>query len=252
MSGPIRESQGAVPDPKERPNPVWQAWGSQAAASSGHGSRFSLGPPVTGGRVGFWVSQHRGGSAAGTGSARNGDHARPNGKQPPSPCPRAAEIKRKRRKRHFDFNTKQIIPPGIEQNKSEWSLMAVIPARKATASGPGPADPAQLGRDRALMGCLPTTRRRGGWSPWPARVPKLLSLWSSLLLGWLPVEPKSLPGQWLSNLGEGASESSGGLVKAHIAKPQPQNFRFGGWGGVGSENLHFLGNACCCWSRTPL
>lgn len=51
--------------------------------------------------------------------------------------PRAAEIKRKRRERRFDSNTKQIIPPGMEQNKSEWSLMAVIPPCQATAGGPG-------------------------------------------------------------------------------------------------------------------
>lgn len=53
------------------------------------------------------------------------------------PGPRAAKIKRKRRERRFDFNTKQIIPPGMEQNKSEWSLMAVIPPRQATAGGSG-------------------------------------------------------------------------------------------------------------------
>lgn len=68
------------------------------------------------------------------------------------PGPREAEIKRKRRERRFDSNTKQIIPPGMEQNKSEWSPMAVIPPRQATAGGPRPADPATLGGDGTLGG----------------------------------------------------------------------------------------------------
>lgn len=42
----------------------------------------------------------------------------------------------------------------MEQNKSEWSLMAVIPPREATAGGPGPADPETFGRDRGLAGPL--------------------------------------------------------------------------------------------------
>jgi hypothetical protein len=55
--------------------------------------------------------------------------------------PRAAEIKRKSRERRFDSNTKQIIPPGMEQNKSERNLTAVIPPRKPPPAAPGPGDP---------------------------------------------------------------------------------------------------------------
>ena len=136
------------------------------------------------------------------------------------PRPRAAGIKRKRRERRFDSNTKQIIPPGMEQNKSEWSLTAVIPPREATACGPRPADPATLGRDRGLGGSSAT--RWGRCSPrppcrQPAGGPNPLSQLGTPLLGWLLDELKSAPRQWSSHLGKGASDSPGGLVKAQIA-----------------------------------
>ena len=90
-----------------------------------------------------------------------------------SPRPRASEIKRKRRKRRFDSNTKQIIPPGTEQNKSEWSLTAVIPTRKASAGGRGAGRPrkASQGRCPAARGeVLAPSTAAGRWvgKSWPA------------------------------------------------------------------------------------
>lgn len=38
----------------------------------------------------------------------------------------------------------------MERNKLEWSLTAVMPPRKATISGPRPADLANLGSDGAV------------------------------------------------------------------------------------------------------
>lgn len=111
--------------------------------------------------------------------------------------PRAAEIKRKCRERRFDSNTKQIIPPGMEQNKSEWSLMAVIPPRQATAGGPRPADPATLGGDRTLGGCPAPRAGRleppGLWRA-PGR-PNPVNQLGTQLLAWLLSEPESPPCQ---------------------------------------------------------
>lgn len=137
------------------------------------------------------------------------------------PGPRAAKIKRKRRERRFDFNTKQIIPPGMEQNKSEWSLMAVIPPCQATAGGSG--------------ACRSRDARRGQYSGGPrgyvggevgAR-----GLWAKgtragrgegLILqvrhpaaGPAPDEPESPPCRW-------SSKSPGGLVKAQPLSPTPR------------------------------
>lgn len=42
----------------------------------------------------------------------------------------------------------------MEQNKLEWSLMAVMPPSKATVNGPRPVDLANLGSDGALGGLL--------------------------------------------------------------------------------------------------
>ena len=121
-----------------------QARGSQAAAASSWDSQARLqllsGAICDGERVGLRLSRRRGGSASVPSAGRA---QRVMGTMPAlmrssrRARPRASEIKRKRRKRRFDSNTKQIIPPGMEQNKSEWSLTAVIPTRKASAGGRG-------------------------------------------------------------------------------------------------------------------
>lgn len=55
--------------------------------------------------------------------------------------PKAAEIKRRNRERGFDSNTKQIIPPGMEQNQSGRNLTAVIPPCQPPPAALGPDDP---------------------------------------------------------------------------------------------------------------
>lgn len=212
----------------------WQARDSQAVEASswdGQGrSSFSLGPTVTG-WVGGW--RGRGGSLdvaaqrrvscspiGGTGSARNGDHARPNGKQPPRPGRRASEIKRKRRERRFDSNTKQIIPPGMEQNKSEWSLTAVIPIRKATAGGPGTCRPREASQGPSTWSARPlhySGERRsltlGGPNP--------LSHLNTLLLGWFRLKrnhPQASGPQTWARESQNLLEA---LLKCALLSPTP-------------------------------
>lgn len=62
--------------------------------------------------------------------------------------PRAAEIKRTNRERSFDSNTKQIIPPGMEQNQSGRNLTAVIPPRQSPPAAQGPDDPRLWAREQ--------------------------------------------------------------------------------------------------------
>ncbi|KAI5135949.1 Persephin [Manis pentadactyla] len=119
-------------------------------------SRFSLEPSVKVGQAWVSVTARRRVSCVPLARTRsalsgpcNGDHAGANGKQPPArpsillpPRLTAAEIKRKRRERRFDSNTKQIILPGMEQNKSDRSLTAIIPSCRA---------PKDDKRDRILL-----------------------------------------------------------------------------------------------------
>lgn len=93
--------------------------------------------------------------------------------------PRAAEIKRTSHERRFDSNTKQIIPAGMEQNKSERNLSAVIPARKPPLES-GPATP------RCRAGTVP-----GGLRAHEAR--------RSESPGLLAVDPQSPPVQQSAN-----------------------------------------------------
>ena len=105
--------------------------------------------------------------------------------------------------------------------------MAVMLPCKATAGGPRPADPGTLGKEGVLGRQLAHWGRElespGSGPTCPGR-PNPLSQLGTQLLCRLVVEPITSVPVWSSNLGGGASESPGGLVKAQIVESHPRSF----------------------------